>query len=91
LNNRKKEAQVRALWMLVKFLLMLAIVIVGAMFAMENNQLVDVDFILLQSATMSLGLWLMIFLTVGCLLGLLASSVLITYYKRQLVRALKKD
>jgi putative membrane protein len=77
--------------MLVKFLLMLAIVIVGAMFAMENNQLVDVDFILLQSATMSLGLWLMIFLTVGCLLGLLASSVLITYYKRQLVRALKKD
>lgn len=81
----------RALWMLVKFLLMLAIVIVGAMFAMENNQLVDVDFILLQSATMSLGLWLMIFLTVGCLLGLLASSVLITYYKRQLVRALKKD
>ncbi|MGB0449628.1 MAG: lipopolysaccharide assembly protein LapA domain-containing protein [Porticoccaceae bacterium] len=81
----------RALWMFVKFLLVLAIVIVGAMFAMENNQLVDVDFILLQSATMSLGLWLMIFLVVGCLLGLLASSVLITYYKRQLARALKKD
>ena len=81
----------RALWMLVKFLLVLAIIIVGAMFAMENNQLVAVDFILLQSATMSLGLWLMIFLTIGCLLGLLASSVLITYYKRQLARALKKD
>lgn len=81
----------RALWMLLKFLLMLAIVVVGAMFAMENNQLVNVDFILLQSATMSLGLWLMIFLSVGCLLGLLASSVLITYYKRQLARALKKD
>jgi putative membrane protein len=81
----------RALWMLVKFLLVLAIVIVGAMFAMENNQLVDVDFILLQSATMSLGLWLMIFLAVGCLLGLLASSVLITYYRRQLNRAHKKD
>ena len=81
----------RALWMLVKFLLMLAIVVVGAMFAMENSQLVDVDFILLQSATMSLGLWLMVFLAIGCLLGLLASSVLITYYKRQLARALKKD
>jgi putative membrane protein len=90
-DYRKRETQVRALWMLVKFLLMLAIVVVGAMFAMENNQLVDVDFILLQSATMSLGLWLMIFLAVGCLLGLLASSVLITYYKRQLARALKKD
>jgi putative membrane protein len=81
----------RALWMLVKFLLVLAIIVVGAMFAMENNQLVAVDFVLLQSATMSLGLWLMIFLAVGCLLGLLASSVLITYYRRQLNRALKKD
>jgi|TARA_B110000967_G_C18732792_1_gene483468 putative membrane protein len=81
----------RALWMLIKFILVLAIVVVGAMFAMENNQLVEVDFIVLQSLTMSLGLWLMIFLTAGCLLGLLASSVLITYYRRQLARALKKD
>jgi len=77
--------------MLIKFILVLAIVVVGAMFAMENNQLVEVDFIVLQSLTMSLGLWLMIFLTAGCLLGLLASSVLITYYRRQLARALKKD
>ena len=81
----------RALWMLIKFILVLAIVVVGAMFAMENNQLVEVDFIVLQSLTMSLGLWLMIFLTAGCLLGLLASSVLITYYRRQLARAIKKD
>jgi len=81
----------RALWMLIKFILVLAIVVVGAMFAMENNQLVEVDFIVLQSLTMSLGLWLMIFLTAGCLLGLLASAVLITYYRRQLARALKKD
>jgi len=81
----------RAVGMLIKFILVLAIVVVGAMFAMENNQLVEVDFIVLQSLTMSLGLWLMIFLTAGCLLGLLASSVLITYYRRQLARALKKD
>jgi len=82
---------VRALWMFIKFLLILAIVIVGAMFAMENNQLVNVDFIVFQSTAMSLGLWLMIFLAAGCLLGLLASSVLITYYRRQLARAIKKD
>ncbi len=81
----------RALWMFIKFLLILAIVIVGAMFAMENNQLVNVDFIVFQSTAMSLGLWLMIFLAAGCLLGLLASSVLITYYRRQLARAIKKD
>lgn len=81
----------RALRMFIKFLLILAIVMVGAMFSMENSQLVNVDFILLQSATMSLGLWLMIFLAIGCLLGLLASSLLITYYRRQLARAMKKD
>jgi len=81
----------RALRMFIKFLLVLAIVMVGAMFSMENNQLVNVDFILLQSATMSLGLWLIIFLAIGCLLGLLASSLLITYYRRQLARAMKKD
>ena len=61
------------------------------MFSMENNQLVNVNFILLQSTTMSLGLWLIIFLAIGCLLGLLASSLLITYYRRQLARAMKKD
>lgn len=81
----------RALRMFIKFLLVLAIVMVGAMFSMENSQLVNVDFILLQSTTMSLGLWLIIFLAIGCLLGLLASSLLITYYRRQLARAMKKD
>ena len=89
--RKTKEAAMRALRMFIKFLLVLAIVMIGAMFSMENNQLVNVDFILLQSATMSLGLWLIIFLAIGCLLGLLASSLLITYYRRQLTRAMKKD
>ena len=80
----------RALGLFIKFLLVLAIVMVGAMFSMENNQLVNVNFILLQSTTMSLGLWLIIFLAIGCLLGLLASSLLITYYRRQLARAMKE-
>ena len=80
-----------AVWTLIKFLLLLAIAAVGALFALENSQQVTVDFILFQSAALSLGLWLMIFLVVGCLLGLLASSVLITYYRRKLARAGKRD
>ena len=80
-----------AIWTLIKFLLLLAIAAVGAFFALENSQQVTVDFILFQSAALSLGLWLMIFLVVGCLLGLLASSVLITYYRRKLARAGKRD
>mgnify|MGYP003763840009 FL=1 len=80
-----------ALWTLLKFLLLLAIVAVGAFFALENSQQISVNFVLFQSVSVSLGLWLLIFLAVGCLLGLLASSVLITYYRRKLLRAAKKD
>jgi len=82
---------VRALWTLIKFLILLAIAAVGALFALENSQQVNVDFILFHSTALSLGLWLMIFLVAGCLLGLLASSVLITYYRRKLARAGKRD
>jgi len=82
---------VSALWTLLKFLLLLAIAAVGAFFALENSQQTSVNFVLFQSVSVSLGLWLLIFLAVGCLLGLLASSVLITYYRRKLLRAAKKD
>ena len=80
-----------ALWTLLKFILLLAIAAVGAFFALENSQQISVNFVLFQSVSVSLGLWLLIFLAVGCLLGLLASSVLITYYRRKLLRAAKKD
>ena len=81
----------RALWTLVKFVLLLAIAAVGALFALENSQQVNIDFVLFQSAALSLGLWLMIFLSVGTLLGLLASSLLIAYYRRKLARIAKQD
>ncbi len=80
-----------ALWTLIKFLLLLAIAAVGALFALENSQQVNIDFIVFQSTALSLGLWLMIFLVAGSVLGLLASSVLITYYRRKLARAAKRD
>jgi uncharacterized integral membrane protein len=82
---------VRALWTLVKFLLLLAIAGVGALFALENSQQVNIDFVLFQSTALSLGLWLMIFLAIGTLLGLLASSLLIAYYRRKLARLTKQD
>ena len=81
----------RALWTLVKFLLLLAIAGVGALFALENSQQVNIDFVLFQSTALSLGLWLMIFLAIGTLLGLLASSLLVAYYRRKLARLTKQD
>jgi len=82
---------VRALWLFIKFLMVVAIALVGAMFAMENSQPLGVNFIMFSSPEISLGLWLIIFLVAGTLLGILASSLIIASYRRKLARATKKD
>ena len=81
----------RALWLFVQFIVVAAIALVGALFAMENSQLISVNFILFSTPTISLGLWLLIFVASGTLLGIFVSSVIIANYRRKLNRALKKD
>lgn len=81
----------RALWLFIKFLMALAIALVGAMFAMENSQQLSVNFGLVNSPELSLGLWLILFLAVGTVLGIFASSLIIASYRRKLARATKKD
>ena len=81
----------RALWLFIKFLMVVAIALLGAMFAMENSQQLAVNFILFSSPEISLGLWLILFLAAGTLLGILASSLIIASYRRKLARATKKD
>lgn len=81
----------RALWMLIKFLLIVAVALIGALFAMENSQQLSVNFFLVSSPEIAFGLWLLIFLAVGALLGILASSMIIASYRRKLARAKKQD
>ena len=81
----------RALWLFIKFLMVVAIALVGAMFAMENSQLVTVNFVVFSSPAISLGLWLLLFLATGTILGIITSSLIIGSYRRKLRRALKKD
>jgi putative membrane protein len=76
----------RALGLFIKSLIMLAVVMVGAMFALENNQTISVDFIVLRGPEISLGLWLILFLAIGALLGMIASSLIIAGYRRRLAR-----
>ncbi|HAZ95348.1 MAG TPA: DUF1049 domain-containing protein [Porticoccaceae bacterium] len=71
--------------------MVVAIALVGAMFAMENSQPLAVNFIMFNSPEISLGLWLILFLAAGTLLGILASSLIIASYRRKLARATKKD
>jgi lipopolysaccharide assembly protein A len=81
----------RALWLFIKFLMALTIALIGAMFAMENSQQLSVNFGLVNSPELSLGLWLILFLATGTVLGIFASSLIIASYRRKLARATKKD
>lgn len=81
----------RALWLFVQCILVVAIALVGALFAMENSQLISVNFVVFTTPTASLGLWLLLFVAAGTLLGIVASSLIIANYRRKLNRALKKD
>ncbi len=76
----------RAIWLFVKAVIMLAVAMVGAMFALHNNQPLSVDFILMRGPEISLGLWLVLFLAMGTLLGIVASGLIVGSYRRKLVR-----
>jgi len=77
---------VGAIWSFIKYLIVFAIALVGALFAMRNSQPLSIDFILIHSPELSLGLWLILFLALGALLGLLTSSLMIASYRRRLAR-----
>lgn len=80
------ELRVRAIWFLIKFVMILALALVGAMFALRNDHGLSVDFILVRSPEMSLGLWLLVFLAAGAIMGILASSLILGSYRRKLAR-----
>ena len=80
----------RTIWLLIKAITAIALIFAGAVFALRNDQLLNVDFILFQSVNISLGLWLLIFLALGVFLGMLASSLIIASYRRKFAR-LKKE
>ncbi len=80
----------RAIQLFLKAILVLAIAFIGALFAFHNNQLISVDFIYFTGPQMSLGLWLMVFLMLGALLGIAVSSLMLGSYRRKLGRANKE-
>ena len=80
----------RAIQLFLKAILILAIAFIGALFAFHNNQLISVDFIYFTGPQMSLGLWLMVFLMLGALLGIAVSSFMLGSYRRKLGRANKE-
>jgi len=80
-----------AIWLFIKAIVVIAMALVGGMFALENSQQLSVNFILFTSPEISVGLWLVLFFSAGTFLGVLASSVIIANYRRKLNRAVNKD
>jgi uncharacterized integral membrane protein len=81
---------VRAIQLFLKAILILAIAFIGALFSFHNNQLISVDFVYFTGPQMSFGLWLMVFLMLGALLGIAVSSLMLGSYRRKLGRATKE-
>lgn len=81
----------RAIKSFVKAIFLLAVVMVGALFALYNKQPTSVDFIYIRGPEISLGLWLMLFLMFGALLGVVVSSLMVGSYRRKLGRFKKRD
>ena len=81
----------RAIRSFIKAILLFAIALVGALFALHNKQLLSVDFIYFQGPEISLGLWLMLFLMFGALLGILFSSLVVGSKPRQMGRFKQRD
>ena len=64
----------------------------GGGFVRHGKQSADqCYFVVFTTPTASLGLWLLLFVAAGTLLGIVASSLIIANYRRKLNRALKKD
>jgi uncharacterized integral membrane protein len=80
---------VRGIWLFIKFLLILAVAMVGAFFALENSQSLGVNFIFINGPTMSAGVWLLVFFASGAFLGMLAISVMVLSYRRKLTKVSK--
>lgn len=81
----------RAIKSFIKAILLFAVALLGALFALHNKQPVSVDFIYFYGPEISLGLWLMLFLMLGALLGIVVSSLMVGNYRRKLGSFKKRD
>ncbi|MAJ87191.1 MAG: LapA family protein [Cellvibrionales bacterium TMED148] len=79
------------IYKLVKVILVLGAVFLGAIFALFNNHPVRLNFLFFESPSLSLGFWLIVFLFLGSILGLGSSSIILIRYKRLITKLKKKS
>ena len=80
----------KALLVVFRLLLLMLVVLLGATFALYNDQPVSLSFVLFETVDASFGLWLLVFLFAGVLLGIASSAVALFQYRRRWARANKQ-
>jgi len=70
--------------LMLSVIILITFVVTGALFAIQNTTPVPLDLLLIQFEPRTLSLWLLLALAAGCLLGLLAASVLMISLRAKL-------
>ena len=75
---------------LLGILMLVAMIVAGGLFALQNTVPVPVDLLVIQLAERTLALWLLLSLSLGVLLGLGAASVML-FSQRARLAALRRQ
>ncbi len=70
--------------LILSVIILIAFVVTGALFAVQNTISVPLDLLVIQFAPRTMSLWLLLSLSAGCLLGLLAASFLMLSLRTKL-------
>jgi len=82
---------VRFLIKILVLLLCLLILFVGVLFAINNTDKIALDFVFFKTFELSIGMWLVIAMAIGGVIGFLLNSVALIALKARLKRARKKS
>lgn len=86
----RRVVGLKALLVVFRLLLLTLVVLFGATFSLYNDQPVSLSFVLFETVDASFGLWLLVFLFAGVLLGIASSAVALFQYRRRWARANKQ-
>ncbi|MEP5765236.1 MAG: LapA family protein [Halieaceae bacterium] len=75
---------------LVYFLILVAVLVIGVLFAVQNTATVPLDLLVISLSEQSIALWVLLAFAVGGVLGMLTSIGLVLRLRAQLLGAKRK-
>jgi len=81
---------VRFIIKILVFLLCILILLIGLFFAINNTEKIALDFVFFNTFELSIGIWLVLSLAIGGIIGFSLNAVALVALKTRLRRARKK-